>query len=57
MMLIVEEVEDFGLGVEMMEGGVLLVEKEVHLVLTKEEVKDFVLGVKEEGDLNLMKQV
>jgi hypothetical protein len=40
-----------------MEGGVLLVEKGVHLVSTKEEVKDFVLGVKEEGDLNLMKQV
>lgn len=57
MMLIVEEVEDFVLGVEKMEGGVLLVEKGVHLVLTKEEMKDFVLGVKEEGDLNLMKQV
>jgi hypothetical protein len=56
MMLIMEEVEGFVLGMEKMEGGVLLVEKGVHLMLTK-VVEDFVLGLKVEDDLNLMKQV
>jgi hypothetical protein len=56
MMLIMEEVEGFVLEMEKMEGGVLLVEKGVHLMLTK-VVEDFVLGLKVEDDLNLMKQV
>jgi hypothetical protein len=51
-----EEVEGFVLEMEKMEGGVLLVEKGVHLMLTK-VVEDFVLGLKVEDDLNLMKQV